>query len=107
MESIYDLLSGTRNQISVLELKRLLIDIKEYRPDIGVRYRLIGEMWNPSFMEVVLVTEKGILFNDEASNKLIALSDLTMIMQFEIDNRFREFQPHFHYDVVPSAELHR
>jgi hypothetical protein len=105
MENNYDILSGTRSQISVLELRRLLVEIKEYRPDICVRYRLLGEMWSPGFMKIVMVAEKGILLSDEPANKLISLSDLSMVMQFEIDNRFREFQPHFHYEVVPSPEF--
>ena len=107
MENSYDLLSGTRSQISVLELKRLLIELKEYRPDICVRYRLMGEMWSSSFMEIVMVTDRGILLNDESTNRLVSLSDLSTVIQFEIDNRFRDFQPHFHYDVVPSPEFPR
>ena len=107
MENNFDLLSGTRSQISVLELKRLLIEIKAYRPDICVRYRLLGELWNPSFMKVLLVTERGILLSDEPSNRLISLADLSMVMQFEMDNRFRDFQPHFHYEVIPSSEFSR
>jgi hypothetical protein len=107
MESNFDLLSGTRSQISVLELKRLLIEINEYRPDICVRYRLLGEMWSPNFMKVMMVTERGIVMSDEPSNRLISLSDLGMVMQFELDNRFRDFQPHFHYEVIPSPEFYR
>lgn len=107
MEKNFDLLSGTKSQISVLTLKRLLIEIKEYRPDICVRYRLLGEMWNPSFMKVILVSGRGILLSDESANRLISLSDLGMVMQFEIDNRFRDIQPHFHYEVIPSPEFNR
>ena len=105
MDNTYDLISGTRSQLSALELKRLLVELKEYRPDICVRYRLMGEMWHPTFMKIAMVTERGILLTDEMTHKLISLSDLNMIIQFEIDNGFREYQPHFHYDVIPSQEL--
>ncbi len=105
MENNFDLLSGTKSKISVLELKRLLIEIKEYRPDICVRYRLLGEMWNPSFMKVIWVSARGILLRDAPCNRLISLSDLGMVMQFELDNRFRDVQPHFHYEVIPSPEF--
>jgi hypothetical protein len=54
---------------------------------------------------VIRVTEKGELLNDEVLNRLITVHDLSMIMQFEIDNRFQNFQPHFHYDVNPAAEF--
>ena len=105
MENNYDLLAGTRSNISVIELRRLLVELKEYRPDICIRYRLMGEMWSSFFMKVTLVTERGILLTDELGKRLISLSDLTSVMQFEIDNRFRDFQPHFHYDVIPSPEF--
>ena len=42
----------------MLELKRLLVDLKEKRPDICVRYRLLGEMWGVNFMRVIHITEK-------------------------------------------------
>ena len=95
----------TQNLIYVLELKRLLIELKEKRPDICFRYRLLGELWAPNFSRVIRVTDKGVLLNDEVSNKLITVHDLSMIMQFEIDNRFQNFQPHFHYDVNLSTEF--
>ena len=85
--------------ISVLELKRLLIDLMEKRPDICIRFRLIGEMWLLHFTRVILITETGVIVNDEVSNKLIVVRDLWHVMQFEIDHRFQDFRPHFHYDV--------
>jgi hypothetical protein len=94
-----------KNLVSVLELKRLLIDIKEKRPDICFRYRLIGELWIQHFRQIVNVTDKGILLNDEVLNKLIALSDISSIMQFELDNRFQNYEPNFHYDVTPYVEF--
>jgi hypothetical protein len=88
-----------KNLISVLELKRLLIDLKDKRPDICFRYRLLGEMWVTNCTSVLYVGDRGLLLNDEVSNKLISISDLSAIMQFELDAPFQGFQPHFHYDV--------
>jgi hypothetical protein len=91
--------------ITVLELKRLLIDLKEHQPHTCVRVRLIGEMWFPVFMNIVFISDKGIVLNDERSTRLRDIPSLSMIMQFEIDQRFQSFQPHFHYEVVPADEF--
>lgn len=100
-----NILETTKSLISVLELRRLLVDLKEKRPDICVRYRLLGEMWVVNSMRVVKVTEKGVMLNDEQNNKLINLPDLSSVMQFEIDAPFQGFQPHFHYNVQPMNDF--
>jgi len=91
----------TKGVISTLELRRLLFDLKDKRADVCIRFRVLGEMWRPSFMRIVDVTENGAIFENEQTNDWITLADLSEIMQFEIDNRFQHFQPHFHYDVMP------
>lgn len=86
--------------LSALELKRLLIDIKDHEPNICVRFRLIGEMWQVFMMRIVTITENRVLVHDEISNKLISV-DLNNVMQFEIDGRFRDIEPCYHYEVKP------
>jgi hypothetical protein len=93
--------------ISVLELKRLLVELKDKRPDICFRYRLLGEMWKPHFMRIIDINEKGAVLNDETNNKLIFLPDFTQVMQFELDAKFQQFQPHFHYDVQPAEKIYQ
>lgn len=92
----------TKTLISALELKRILVEITEKQPGVSLRYRLMGEMWQPNFMRVLKVTGKGVMLNDEQKNKLIVLPDLNMIVQFELDVRFQHYQPHFHYSVSPE-----
>ena len=40
-------------------------------------------------------------------NEFITILDLDDVIQFEIDMRFQEFQPHFHYQVVPESVKER
>jgi hypothetical protein len=91
--------------ISVIELKRLLIELRDKRASTCIRIRLLGEMWAVNFFRIVYVTEKGALLNDEVTDKMMMVPDLSMIMQFEIDTPFQGFQPYFHYDVngLPMA----
>jgi hypothetical protein len=86
--------------ISVLELKRLMVDLSEKRPDICIRFRLLGELWNVYFMRVMRITEKGSVLYDQ-NNSLVSISDLNFVMQFEIDKPFQGFQPYYHYEVTP------
>jgi hypothetical protein len=105
MNPLLNISETAKSLISVLELKRLLVDLKQKRPDICFRYRLLGEMWMNNAMRVISVTEKGVLLNDEPNNKLLSVSDLSLIMQFEIDAPFQGFQPHFHYHVKAMSDF--
>jgi len=87
------------NPISVLELKRLLYTIVDNRLSTCFRYRLLGEMWQPNFLRVVEISEKGVLLNDEVANSFKFLPDLSQFMQFEIDVAVHDFLPHNHYDL--------
>lgn len=87
-------------QLSVTELNRLLITIAEKRMGVCFRFRLMGEMWYPNFVRVLKVTDKIVLLNDEVSNKLISVSDISSIIQFELDASFHNYEPHFHYEVT-------
>ena len=86
---------------SITHLKQILIDIQEHGQNVCVHFRLIGELWQTNFVRVVSVMENRILVNDEMKNKLISI-DLSHVMQFEIDHRFKGIEPHNHYDVVPD-----
>jgi hypothetical protein len=92
---------GHRTMVSDTELKCLLVELHDKRPDICMRYRFIGEMWQPNFLRIMRVYEKGAALHDEITNRLTFIRDLASIMQFEIDAKFQNFQPHFHYEVQP------
>jgi len=90
--------------ISVLELRRLLVDLGEKRPDICIRFRLLGELWTVNFLRVIRITEKGAVLLDESLG-LVSVSDLNFVMQFEIDRPFQGFQPYYHYEVTPVFNI--
>lgn len=77
----------------------MLIHISEHQPELGVRFRLAGQMWQPNFCRVVLVNDSRVLINDEDMNKLSSV-ELDNVIQFEVDERFQAFEPHNHYNVV-------
>ena len=87
------------NSITIPNLRSLLHEIKDLRPDICVRFRLIGQMWQTNFLRVVSLTEKGINLHDEYTGKFVFIHDLSDVMQFELDQAFRQYRPHFHYKL--------
>jgi hypothetical protein len=86
-------------EVTTLELRRLLIELRDKRPDICIRFRLLGEMWFQQFTRIIVVTETGVILNNEVSNRLRKVNDLLNVMQFEIDHTFQNFKPHYHYSV--------
>jgi hypothetical protein len=84
-------------KVTVEKLLSLLIDLK--KTNICIRVRLLGEMWERSFMRVARINGRVIMLTEENSGKSLLLSDVSTIAQFELDSRFQEFQPNFHYDV--------
>lgn len=77
-----------------------MVDLTEKRPDICIRFRLLGELWAVHFLRVMRLSEKGVVLFDENAG-LVSVSDLNFIMQFEIDKPFQGFQPYYHYEVTP------
>lgn len=88
-----------KRAIPALELKRIIIDIHQYRVDVSVRFRLVGQLWQDQFTRVVNVIDDRVLLSDEKHRRLISI-DLKDVIQFEIDGKFREIEPNFHYDIT-------
>jgi hypothetical protein len=85
--------------VAVLELRRLLFELKDLRPDIFIRLRLLGEMWQANFCQVVKMTEHGVILCDSSNREFHLIKDLNNVVQFEVDSAFQAYQPHFHYTV--------
>ena len=89
------------SHISTTELKSLLVSLADHAHRINFRYRLMGEMWQFVFMRVLFVTDAGVMLKDEIHDRTILISDLGMIIQFELDGSIYNYAPNFHYDVTP------
>jgi hypothetical protein len=95
--------------IQLLELRRLLYEFKDLQPDVCIRFRLVGEMWQTSFAKVLKLTEEGVILLNERTSIASDIKDLREIVQFELDARYQNYHPHFHYQVqqaVPIVERH-
>lgn len=88
--------------VPVHDLRLLLSDLLEQRPDISVRFRLLGEMWMVNFFKIVRVSDRGVILYDDRAG-LVSVADLSFVMQFELDRRFQRFHPFYHYEVAPMA----
>ena len=88
--------------VSIPELKRLLFDIVDSRAEVNVRFRLIGEMWQTSHNRIVTITEPSVILENELDTRSFVVPNIGNVMQFELDRNFRQYQPHFHYSVIPE-----
>jgi hypothetical protein len=89
--------------LSVQHLRMLLTSIVDNKLEVCIRFRLLGQMWQPNHMRVLKLTETGVILNDELRNKMITIPDLTQVMQFELDSSLYQYEPHNHYEVSPHA----
>ena len=85
--------------VSAAELRGLLADILINSPGTCVRFRLFGELWQRQFMRIVNVTAREITLRNEATGQIEVVPNIGNVLQFEIDTKFRNYQPHFHYEV--------
>lgn len=53
-------------------------------------------------MRVVAVTESIVTLQNDEGNKLYVVNNLNDVIQFEIDQRLFQYEPHFHYYHEPT-----
>jgi hypothetical protein len=92
-------------QIQILELRRLLHELKDQQANTCIRFRLVGEMWQQNFLKILKVTEFGVVLMDERSHQKITIVDLRQVVQFEIDARYQSFHPHNHYAIETTVNI--
>ncbi len=85
------------NEVSVCELRYLLNSILEQHANIRIRYQMRGEVWTNQYMRVLLVTEKGVILNDELTNKITSIQFLGDISQFQLDKPYDSYEFNFQY----------
>jgi hypothetical protein len=91
--------------VSALELKRLLFDIRDRRPDVRIRVRLLGKMWGESFCAVEGVSETEASLFDDYKQKIISILNFNEIIQFELECSFFGYQAFYHYEVVDGNHI--
>lgn len=53
-------------------------------------------------MDVILVTETGVILLNQEENNFYCIKNLNDVMQFEIDQKLFQYEPHFHYYLDPT-----
>lgn len=89
---------GPDANLDVVELKRLLTDILEKRPDIFIRFRIVGQLWQINFFNITGISEDDVFFFDHRQQSTVRIH-IRDIMQIELEGVFQSYRPHFHYTV--------
>jgi hypothetical protein len=57
-------------------------------------------LWQPYYSTIFQIGERDLMLIEETSGDFIYIPDFNAIIQFELSNSFRQYQPHFHYTVT-------
>jgi hypothetical protein len=95
----------SNRQVFVIELRRLLHDIRDRRSDVRVRMRLLGKMWCESFLSVDSFDDEGVVLFDSLQGKYLHIHRLADVIQFELECSFFGYHAHYHYDVINPSEV--
>jgi hypothetical protein len=85
--------------ISLLELKLLVKSIVTKHAKIRIKCLLEGGTWTSQFLSVMMVTEKGMVLNDDFNNKISSIKFLDQVIQFVIDKPFDSYNSDLAYVV--------
>ena len=86
--------------LTTSEFKRIMLELWEHSPQTRVRFRLMGKMWNANFLQVIHITSgDAIIVQEKDKMKHISIRE---VIQSELDGKFRDLKPHFHYKVGVS-----
>jgi hypothetical protein len=96
-----------RKRISLTEFNRLLHDIRDRRPDVCIRVRLLGQMWSESFFSIKRFEDDSVLLLDSQQKKYLRIAKTSDVMQFELECSFFGFQAYYHYEVINVSEIVR
>ena len=91
-------MSEGNTAISVSQLKKFLYELNYSQ--VHIRVRLMGQLWQQNFMHIVSFSDDGVLLLNAVTGIIFSITQISNIIQFEIDQTFKNYQPHFHYDVV-------
>jgi hypothetical protein len=91
-----------KGQVSTDRLRKLLFELRDTGSPACFRCRLLGKMWDAGFGRVVNVSGDALTLYDESKTNFLTIPDIKMIMQFELDQSFQDFEPHFHYGLTDS-----
>ena len=100
-----------RPVISLEAFKNLIVSLKVEQPSVQIKISVSHRPWTDNFLSVGLLCEIGldgghtyaVLFNDLREKKTVLLKDIADITAFELDSRFKSYQPNCQYQVSKEA----
>ena len=59
---------GTPDTVTISELKRLIVELRDHSPDTKIRFRVLGKMWEKNFLQIVhTTTDNAVIVQDIAN----------------------------------------
>lgn len=92
-------------RVSSLEFKRLLVDIRDRRPDVRIRVRLAGKMWGERFCSIDFIAENQLVLHEESQDEYFYINNVSDVIQFELECSFFGFHAFYHYEVLAPETI--
>ncbi|HEY3405383.1 MAG TPA: hypothetical protein VGK59_18485 [Ohtaekwangia sp.] len=99
MKKLKQLLPISNEIISVQELKLLVASIIHQKAKIRIKCLTDGGVWTTQFFSVMMVTDKGLVLNDEATDKIKSIRFIDQVIQFVLDTPFNNYNSNLAYLV--------
>ena len=88
----------SKENLSLPELKRLLVELKQLDSNNKVRLRMLGKMWENQFHTIISITSENVLITRSEKNQL-NFFPIKDIIQLELEDRFQDYESLVHYRV--------
>ncbi len=99
MKKIKQPLPISNEIISVQELKFLVASIIHKKANIRIKCLTDGGIWTTQFYSVMMVTESGVILNDEVTDKIKSIRFIDQVIQFVLDRPFDNYNSNLTYLV--------
>jgi hypothetical protein len=99
MKKLEETLLTSNENISPLELRLLAKSIINNKANIRIKCLLDGGSWTDQFLSIMMVTERGLVLNDDVTNKIKSINFIDQVVQFVLDKPFDNYSPNLAYIV--------
>ena len=99
MKKTKQIFPTSKEIISLLELKLLAASIIHQKASIRIKCLMEGGAWTSQFLSILMVTDRGLVLNDETTDKIKSISFMDHVVQFAIDRPFDNYHSDLAYPV--------
>lgn len=99
MKKVKQIIPTSDEIISLRELKLLVTSIIRGKAGIRIKCLMDGGTWTSHFLNIIMLTERGLVLTDEANDKIKSIRFKDHVVQFVLDRPFDNYDSNLAYPV--------